>query len=269
LWKLSSKNRVVAGSFTSRGQTNGLYARSPSFKTKRRPIATLTLMSGILPTKVATSIILGQQKSWRQRYTTEVAVELAAGAPFPDDVHPDDRVTHPDHGRRFIMPVRPWDLQYFKIEGDLPVYKELRGRIYGMRAIIASAQTFDPKESPVDNDGVPVNDASRYVNDAIMHAWGSMCDEIRQRKGRHRLGEKKWLDGKMKKISGLHPKIPDFHPFPVAWMATAPDGPHAVDLNSGVHTLWFLKEEIKAFDKHFVSLFAFFPLVLCHVSALR
>lgn len=232
-----------------------MYARSASFKTKKRPLATLSLMSGTLPTKVFANILLDQQRSWFARYTMEVATEHEAGTPWPADAHTDDCVVHPDGDRQFVVRQdRAVDIFLYKMEGDLPVYKEVRGRVYGMRAILASAQTFDTKQSPLYCDALPANDATRFVNDAILSEFGAMCDNLRARTGNDRIGEKQWLDGRLKKIFGIHPKSPDFEPYPVAWMAAAPDAPHCVDLNASVHTLWFLKQEIKKFDKKLVSL---------------
>ena len=114
-------------------------------------------------------------------WAMDVPIEIPAGQQWPPGSLDLDRVTHPNGKRYLFVNGGKRDVCIF-VQGfvvDLPVYKELRGRIYGLSAIVASAQTFDPKNSRVDNAGPPANDVTRFVHDAIIDNWSSMCDDLR------------------------------------------------------------------------------------------
>ena len=249
--------RPGVGNFASHAQTNGLYVRSESFAVERRPLGTLSLMHGGLPSKAFATIITRQQPTWLKRFAMQFPVVVPEGQPWPAASHVDDRVEHVDGRRYVIQPRRSVDLFFDLFISDLPVYKEVRGRVYGLSGIIASAQTFDPKNSPVDNRGLPCNDVSRFASTELVKRWGRMCEQLRARTGKRRIGEKKWLQGAFVKTTGMHPKVPDFAAYPLAFFAPSPEWWHIVVLNSGVHLLWFVKQEIKVHDQHMVHLFSF------------
>ena len=52
---------MISGAFTARAQTNGIYARSESFRTAQTPIVTLSMMHGSMPTEVFGKLLTNQQ----------------------------------------------------------------------------------------------------------------------------------------------------------------------------------------------------------------
>ena len=228
------------------GLTNGVYLRCDSFDVEAAPVATITLLHKSLPDDVWSSMILAQQTHWVQAFeNVQVATRLAPGEPWPADARLSDRWTEPDGGR-LVVDRRKLYIWYRKRLGDLPVFKTDRNRSAGMKALINNSATFDHRKEALRTD-VPCNDVTRQVSDAVVHRWHKMCDRLRARPGRARVGET-ILDGSAKKVSALQPRKGPLHTHPGMVQADSPETFHWLVLNSSVVVVAFVRQLAEKHD---------------------
>lgn len=231
------------------GLTNGVYLSCLSFGSRVPPIVTTTLLAGELPSLVFGKMLTREQETWVESYDFEFPRPLRQGEQWALETRLSDRIQHPD-GCRYVVEARKGYIMFADGLGDLPVFKELRGRVWGTSAHAGCALTFDHRKGPLVTD-VPVTDVTRHVSDQFLVNWGNMCEDLRARRGRQRIGETR-LAGPAKTLSGTHPKLPDLHPWPVGWQFNTPDFMHCAVLNGCVHLTGFVREEVEKVDKESV-----------------
>ena len=225
--------------------------RCDSFDTKDKPVATITLLHKSLPSSVYGAMIMQQQTHWAESCDgVQCARRLAPAEEWPADTRLSDRWTH-CNGGRYAIDERPVYIWYRKRTGDLPVFKEDRSRSSGMKALINCSLTFDHRKQPLQVD-IPVNDAMRHVSDAVINKWEAMCEDLRSRDGRHRVGAT-LLKGPAKKVSALQPKRGTLHTMPSAIQTNCPETWHHIVLNSCVVLINFAREIAEQYDPESVS----------------
>ena len=234
------------------GLTNGVYLSCKSFRTAKRPIATVTLMHSSLPLSVIGTILREQQNLWVGEHAFEFPERLQAGALWPRDVPFADRIEHPNRHRYAIRGERRGYAFYGEGQGDLPVFREAKHRIHGSNALLGSALTFAPRKAALDTH-MPSVDVSRHVCDAIIDHWTRMCGVMRSRVGAAKVGLNLLASGGAGyKTSGIQHTQPALRPQPLSIQWMSPDLAHCVGLNSAVACLYFVKEMAMKTDSRLV-----------------
>ena len=241
---------ATTGETAAYGLTNGIYLSSKSFKTVKRPIATVSLVHSSIPDTVIGSILREQQEGWVGAHMFEFAERLPTGHHWPAEIPFADRIEHPNHNRYVIRARRRGYVFYGSGQGDLPVYKESRNRIHGPSALLGSAHTFDPRKGALNTD-VPCVDVSRHVCDSIVEHWARMCGMLRARPGADKVAHR-LVAVIGYTATGMMHTAPALRPHPVSWQWISPDLAHSVMLNSAVSLLWFVKEMAMKVDSRLV-----------------
>ena len=114
----------LTGETAAYGLTNGVYASCESFKTVKRPMATLMLLHSSMPLSVVGDVLREQQRLWVAEHRVEFAKKLPRGARWPREVAYADRITHHDGERYVVQLNRSAWIHWSRGQGDLPVYRE-------------------------------------------------------------------------------------------------------------------------------------------------
>jgi len=245
-----------AGFYTHAPSTNGLYATAPSFRTRRPPIVTVSLMDGALPDSFFAQILTDAFPRWHRTFRLSVAKEVARDAVCA--------FLHVN-GSSYLTPATRVRVLASQFVGDLLAYKRFKNRVQSA-GIIVSANTFDPEYSTWGALRVPVTDVRRHVNDAILDKWGTACERLAEEKAVYGDGGTGLLKGPVKTTSGILSHRPLVHNLPVATMADTCEYVHLVLQNMGVIGMRRLRKDARPFDPKNVRVSAPPPLRMCPVE---